>query len=272
MTGDGGARSGQLSIGEFARRCRLPVSTLRYYADIGLLLPASVDPRTGYRRYDRDQIDQAVLIGRLRVLGVGPGAIARIAAGGNDAATALEEERRRLQAEIGARTRAMAELDAISATTPPPRPGPVERVELPGDRVVTVPASAKDLGAVTHSVLRGIATLRRHLRGRGILWTDPFGARFPLDLTESPIDASVFVRCATGPSAGLIAADQLPTGPAAVTLHAGPPDGLARTYDALFEWIARSEVEAGGPVIEEYLSLGPTPHIRLTVPIAERTR
>ena len=36
-------------IGEFSKLCRVPVSALRYYADIGLLEPAQVDTFTSYR-------------------------------------------------------------------------------------------------------------------------------------------------------------------------------------------------------------------------------
>jgi DNA-binding transcriptional MerR regulator len=47
-----------LKIGEFSRVCQVPVSALRYYADIGLLPPAQVDPLTGYRFYALEQLPQ----------------------------------------------------------------------------------------------------------------------------------------------------------------------------------------------------------------------
>ena len=46
----------RLSIGEFARRTGLSVSAVRFYGDRGLLVPASVDPGTGYRSYDETQV------------------------------------------------------------------------------------------------------------------------------------------------------------------------------------------------------------------------
>ena len=39
-----------LSIGDFARATHLNVKTLRYYQEAGLLLPAEIDPHSGYRR------------------------------------------------------------------------------------------------------------------------------------------------------------------------------------------------------------------------------
>jgi DNA-binding transcriptional MerR regulator len=60
----------RLSIGVFARRSGLSVSALRFYADRGLLAPAAVDPSSGYRSYDEGQLDDAVLIRELRLLGL----------------------------------------------------------------------------------------------------------------------------------------------------------------------------------------------------------
>lgn len=45
-----------LKIGAFSRLCRVPVFALRYYADLGLLPPAEVDPFTGYRYYTLGQL------------------------------------------------------------------------------------------------------------------------------------------------------------------------------------------------------------------------
>ncbi|HET6532349.1 MAG TPA: MerR family DNA-binding transcriptional regulator, partial [Actinoplanes sp.] len=45
-----------LGIGELARASGLPVTTLRFYDGAGVLCPAAVDPRTGYRRYAPGQV------------------------------------------------------------------------------------------------------------------------------------------------------------------------------------------------------------------------
>ncbi len=58
-----------LSIGEFARRGRVSVRMLRHYDAIGLLLPAHVDPTTGYRFYDIRQIARLSRIVALKDLG-----------------------------------------------------------------------------------------------------------------------------------------------------------------------------------------------------------
>ncbi|GAA2615518.1 hypothetical protein GCM10010399_53160 [Dactylosporangium fulvum] len=60
----------QLRAGEFGAAARLSPKALRLYAEQGLLVPASVDPATGYRCYSPDQLPRARLIARLRRLGL----------------------------------------------------------------------------------------------------------------------------------------------------------------------------------------------------------
>jgi DNA-binding transcriptional MerR regulator len=57
-----------LTIGAFARRSRLSAKALRLYDQIGLLIPADVDPDNGYRRYRESQLATARLIVMLRRL------------------------------------------------------------------------------------------------------------------------------------------------------------------------------------------------------------
>jgi len=57
-------------IGELARVSGLSVSALRFYDGAGVLVPAEVNPVTGYRRYADDQIRAARLIAGLRRVGM----------------------------------------------------------------------------------------------------------------------------------------------------------------------------------------------------------
>jgi len=59
-----------LSVGQFAKLAGLSVHTLRHYDAVGLLPPADVDDRTGYRRYSRDQLTTVRVITDLRWLAV----------------------------------------------------------------------------------------------------------------------------------------------------------------------------------------------------------
>ncbi|HEX2318544.1 MAG TPA: MerR family transcriptional regulator [Streptosporangiaceae bacterium] len=61
---------GLLTIGAFAKASRLSPKALRLYDDLGLLQPVEVDPASGYRFYDRAQLDRARLVAWLRRLGM----------------------------------------------------------------------------------------------------------------------------------------------------------------------------------------------------------
>nr|WP_277394604.1 MerR family transcriptional regulator [Blastococcus litoris] len=65
-------------IGQTARESGLTVSALRFYDGAGLLVPAHVDPRSGYRWYSDDQVLTARLIARLRRVGLPLADIGRV--------------------------------------------------------------------------------------------------------------------------------------------------------------------------------------------------
>lgn len=58
------------SIGEMARDSGLSVSALRFYDRAGVLVPAWVDPVSGYRWYEPGQLEEAHLLARLRRAGM----------------------------------------------------------------------------------------------------------------------------------------------------------------------------------------------------------
>jgi phosphoribosylaminoimidazole-succinocarboxamide synthase len=59
-----------IGIGAFAQLSGLTVETLRHYHQLGLLVPAEVDDRTGYRRYRLRQLPRARTLAVLRDLGM----------------------------------------------------------------------------------------------------------------------------------------------------------------------------------------------------------
>jgi DNA-binding transcriptional MerR regulator len=57
-----------LAIGDFSRATHLSAKMLRHYHELGLLQPADVDVKSGYRRYAAEQIVTAQVIRRFRDL------------------------------------------------------------------------------------------------------------------------------------------------------------------------------------------------------------
>ncbi len=69
-----------IRIGDFSRISQTPVSTLRYYDEVGLLKPVEVDHFTGYRYYMFDQLARLHRILALKDLGFSLEEIARLLA------------------------------------------------------------------------------------------------------------------------------------------------------------------------------------------------
>lgn len=81
-----------MPIGAFARRSGLTSSALRFYADSGLLPPAEVDPVSGYRYYNADQVARATVLRRLRELAMPLATVEAVLGSGADEASRLLDE------------------------------------------------------------------------------------------------------------------------------------------------------------------------------------
>lgn len=251
-----------LSIGQFSRRCRLPVSTLRYYHEIGLLVPEVVDPGSGYRYYSPGQVQTSVLIAEMRWLGIGPEVIKNVLAGGVGAGSALRTERERMRHEL---TRREAALDFIEKTLSSPwvvELSAFELTTLPPRRAVTVSGDIEAMNAIA-GVRRLVAAAGREVRRRGLTVTGPAGALFSLDLEASPIAVTAFTPVA--PAEDLA---NLPEGPVATVVYRGDLRGLAAAYQGLLDWIEERGLVAVDPFVEEYLARDKGLVVRLSVGVA----
>ncbi|WP_215452930.1 MerR family transcriptional regulator [Streptomyces sp. ATCC 21386] len=106
------------SIGEMARDSGLGVSALRFYDRAGVLVPAWVDPVSGYRWYAPEQLEEARLLGRLRRAGMPLADIRLVLAGwgGADAELVrglLQAHLRRLESGLSDARREFSALRAL---------------------------------------------------------------------------------------------------------------------------------------------------------------
>lgn len=81
-----------MPIGVFAQFTGLTVSALRFYADVGLLRPAEVDPLSGYRYYRADQVVRATALRQLREIAMPLAAVEAVLDAGPDEAAQLIDE------------------------------------------------------------------------------------------------------------------------------------------------------------------------------------
>ncbi|MET0416835.1 MAG: MerR family transcriptional regulator [Actinoplanes sp.] len=102
------------SIGEVARASGLSVSALRFYDGAGVLVPAEVDPASGYRRYAADQVRAARLIAGLRRVGMPVAEIAEAVQEDPEAVRdRLDRHRRRLEDGLADAKRELLRIHAL---------------------------------------------------------------------------------------------------------------------------------------------------------------
>jgi len=156
-----------LTIGEFAYHARLTAKALRIYDEMGLLQPAEVDPRTGYRRYGADQVGHGRLIGMLRAVDMSLAEIgqllADLRADRQRASTRLEEHLGDLEARHASRRLLIRHIHATLRDEDCPM-YPIQTRHVPAQRVMTIQRRLRV--SEMKSFIRGAkATFASHLSG-----------------------------------------------------------------------------------------------------------
>jgi DNA-binding transcriptional MerR regulator len=250
-----------LRIGPFSRASSLSVKALRAYHESGLLVPAEVDPTTGYRSYSVAQLADATIIRRLRELDVPLESIRQVLVARDPEVTAkvLAAHGAVLEQRVAAMQRAIDELSAGLET-----PGvhtPVHRRTEPAHVVLTV------AGTVTEAewapfMQRTFALLADAVATSGAVRAGPMGACYPTLLDDDAQDVTAFVPVTGAPLVGATLAvtgvrvGDLPARDVAVLVHRGSYDTLPDTYRRLGAWVAANATPADEPVRELYL-VGP---------------
>lgn len=118
----GGTQAGNaVGIGALAARTGLPVKTIRYYSDIGLL-PESGRTPGGHRRYAADALPRLRLIQRLRALGTPIAAIGAVMAGERSLGQLVSRELDAVQEQLREATWRREVLRALDDCPAPERP------------------------------------------------------------------------------------------------------------------------------------------------------
>lgn len=105
-----------LAIGELSRASGLTVSALRFYDRECVLVPADVDPHTGYRRYSPGQIRHARLLAGMRRVGMPLAEMAAVLEALPDTAAVedlLEDHLRRLEDGLADARREITRLRSL---------------------------------------------------------------------------------------------------------------------------------------------------------------
>ena len=260
-----------LNIGDFSRMTYLTVKALRHYHEVGLIIPAEVDPRSGYRRYAPEQVAIAQVVRRFRDLGVPLDEIRTILDAPDVAArhASISAHVRRLEDELARTRESVASLRRL--LEPAPGPLPVEYRSVPA-----TPALAISDEVATDEFERwwedSFARLAAAVRAVGAERGGPDGALyFDEYFTAGLGRVTAFVPLVRpAPGSGPVRPTELPAAELAVTMHTGGFDTLDRAYGALGTYVAEREIGVDGPIRENYLPPdgdGPDPRVEVCWPI-----
>jgi DNA-binding transcriptional MerR regulator len=221
-------------IGEFASLTGLSVKTLRFYAEIGLLTPAAVGFKTGYRLYSMAQVERARYILSLRQFGLTLAQIKDILAAGVSERIALEAARDRLSSSVSEGQKLLRSIETRLAQLPS---SAIRLCRLPLMRVASVvkrvaaPTEAENILAELEECLRPAAE-----EARGILWHRCADAGF--------FEAEPFIETSESRvGRGSIRVTDLPAVTAACAPSADDVELAEATYRSLREWLPQQGYE-----------------------------
>jgi DNA-binding transcriptional MerR regulator len=253
-----------MRIGEFARRIGVTPRAVRHYESVGLLRPARIDERTGYRHYGAAELVRAVRIEQLKRSGLPLASIAHVLDDGAATEATLRRRRHELCTDLAATRRQLRMLDALLAAG----------AALSDPALTTTPSAAVvvatiavDARGLTPCIRRGVQRLRRRVRtlDAAAPWT--FAARIPLTVTgPSTIEVG-----ASHPRLGgrhAVWSSQR----AVVVEVTGPHELLPAAYDAALAHARDRRLHPTGVVQETYVRLGPVPHTSIAVFVGDGGR
>jgi len=247
-------------IGRFSKICRLSISALRYYDELGLLPPALVDPNSSYRYYRLSQVRTAETIRLLRALEMPLDEIHRFVAESNPAAVRelLNLHQLRMEERVEEGQRILTYLRRLQGDGDEPTAQPVRARHIATQDVLSISACVPET-EVPGTWRTLAAELRDHLNRHGQRASGPIGAIFPdLVHNDDAVHMTVFMPTSDTPtSSGRIVAGRVDGGLAATIIHLGPYTLLDRSYELLVSWMQRHGRQIAGPPREIYW-LGPT--------------
>jgi DNA-binding transcriptional MerR regulator len=246
-----------MRTGVFARASTLSVKALRVYHETGLLVPAVVDPATGYRAYAPAQLTDAAIIRLLREVGVSLQDIGAVLDGRDLGLLRklLLEQAERFQAGLDTVSRLVDDLLVEQDADPDAVVVRREEARL----VLAVDGSPRmaDLGPF---VLRIEAVLREAAQVSGAVVEGCFGGCYPVPFEEDRQDVTAFLPIAAPvlvpPGLGSMGVriDELPACDVAVAELRGSYLGLEACYRRLGAWVAFHAVPSDLPVRELYVT------------------
>ena len=251
-----------IKIGDFSKLVGVPILTLRYYDQVGLLKPIQVDPMTGYRYYSASQLPRLHRILALKGLGF---SLEQIAVALTEGLTAgqmrgmlrlrhaqisqeIVDVKSQLR-EVEMRLQQIESEDQVSTydvVLKPVEPVLIAAVRtiLPAHNAIT-PLYAEVYDAILPHVNEALIP---DVGGQTMaIWYDEEYK------AQDVYGAAAFILRHRVPDSGRTHVHELPATTMATTIHEGSYNTLTQAHEAILTWIEANQYHIVGPSREIYL-------------------
>ena len=253
-----------IKIGEFSKLVHVPVPTLRYYDQVGLLKPVEVDRFSGYRFYSASQLPRLHRILALKGLGFSLEQIGLVLAEGlspEQMRGMLRLRHAQIRDELAGMQNQLVEVEV--------RLQQIEREDLLSAYDVILKQVDPQLVASVRAILPSHSSsgslfvevydaigvhvceaLGPHPGEGGqtlVLWYDN-------EFKERDVDgaAAFILRCLV-PESGRMHVHELPAATMAATVHHGSYNTIGNAHEAVLKWVEANRYRIVGPDREIYL-------------------
>ena len=243
-----------LSIGEFSRAAGLTIKALRYYHEIGLLIPERIEVDSGYRFYTEHQVDTARAIVVLKQLGFTIQQMKEILAEHADEATLieiLEQRKQEIAHKIENQREMLRTLEGIISK----ERDAARRMTESGLQVSKVRTEATTVASCRHrgayqecGPLFGKLARKygRHICGKPMLICHDE------EYKEVDADFEAAFPIRKGGSSGKFQIRELPAQETLSLMHLGPYNDLQRSYLTLIKYARQQDLQIRSPSFEIY--------------------
>ena len=239
-------------IGMFAAMNHVTVKALRFYEEQGLLMPAQIQPDTGYRYYTLSQMADIHRITALKKVGFTLEEIAKISLGADEQAVLLKKKSE-LLAEIAELTRKLSELDRFIAERAEHLASPVLIKTIPETTVAYMRTRLESYD----SLFERMPEMGALMEKAGCVCALPeycFTCYPEPCLKDEGITAEICEAVTeTKCGMGKLRFKTLPETSAACIFHRGSYNTLPESYETVLRYIEENGYEIAGEVRESYI-------------------
>ena len=237
-------------IGDFSKITRLPIKTLRYYHEIGLLEPSDIDPFSGYRYYDENCLNKARTIAQLKEYNFSLLEIKMVIAQSGhdiDLIAAMRTKLNEIEQMISEYDEIRRRINRFIALQMRPLPNESQIVEKVVEDMTI--ASIRFKGRyeqIGDKILLLYKKFGMQVIGK------PFSMYYDEQPLEEGADIEVCLPVTTQPELDKESIKRLAGGRVLSITHQGAYQDLSRAYQKLIDHINQHELEIIGPVREIY--------------------